>query len=64
MTIARFIVEDKFEQIRFFKETFLLADTSIKVVLKMIFLSFSNANIEFVKSIILIWRFYNIVEVL
>ena len=49
MIIAGFSMVDKLGQIRFFKETFLLADTSMEVVLGMLFLFFSNANVEFVK---------------
>lgn len=33
-----------------FKETFLLAYTSIRVVLKMFFFTFFNTNIRFVKK--------------
>lgn len=55
MTTARFLVEDKLKWTRFFEETFLLANTSIKVILGMSFLSFSNADIEFIESNILTW---------
>lgn len=47
MITARFSVIDKLGQIRFFEKTLLLADTSIKVVLGMPFLSFSNADVQF-----------------
>ncbi len=47
MTIVGFSVVNKPRQIRFFKKTFLLVDTSIKVILGMLFLSLSNANIHF-----------------
>lgn len=47
MTIATFSVQDKLGWNRFFKETFLLTDTSMEVVLGMLFLSLSNADIDF-----------------
>ena len=45
MVIAAFQVKDKLGRARFFQETFLLADTSMEVVLGMPFLIFSNADI-------------------
>ena len=45
MVLASFQMEDKLGRARFFQETFLLADLSVKVVLKMSFLTLSNANI-------------------
>ena len=38
-------IEDKLGRARFFQKTFLLADVSVEVVLKMPFLTLSNANI-------------------
>ncbi len=63
MASAGFLVQDKLGRIRFFEETFLLADTSMEVVLKMSFLAFSNADIQFdAKS--LTWRSYTAAEAL
>ena len=45
MVIAAFQVVDKLGRSRFFQETFLLADISMKVVLGMPFLTLSNADI-------------------
>ena len=45
MVLASFQVEDKLRRPWFFQETFLLADLSIEIVLKMPFLTLSNANI-------------------
>ncbi len=45
MTLARFSLQDSLEKVRFFEETFSLTDTSIKVVLGMLFLTLSNANL-------------------
>ena len=50
MVLASFQLEDKLGRARFFQETFLLADISAEVVLGMPFLTFSNANIQFVKK--------------
>ena len=45
MVIAGFQVEDKLSRARFFQESFLLAETSMEVILEMPFLTFSNADI-------------------
>ena len=45
MVIAAFQVVDKLGRSQFFQETFLLTDISMKVVLGMLFLTFSNADI-------------------
>ena len=45
MVLANFQVKDRFGKVRFFQETFLLADISAEVVLGIPFLTFSNANI-------------------
>ncbi len=47
MTLARFSLQDSLGKVWFFEETFLLADTSMEVVLGMPFLSLSNADVEF-----------------
>lgn len=41
------LVIDKLGQIRFFKETFLLADISMEVVLEILFLLLSHVNVNF-----------------
>ena len=63
MVIAGFQVEDKLDRARFFQESFLLAETNMEAVLGMFFLTFSNANIQFVKKE-LTWRSYTTVEAL
>lgn len=45
MILASFQIEDKLGKTQFFQETFLLADTSVKVILSICFLILSNANI-------------------
>ena len=45
MVLADFQVEDKLGKARFFQETFLLADISAEVVLGMLFLTLSNADV-------------------
>ncbi len=64
MASARFSISDNLGKVWFFKETFLLADTSMEVVLGMPFLSLSNADIEFAKLGKLTWRTYTAVEAL
>ena len=63
MVLADFQVEDKLGKARFFQETFLLVNISAKIVLSMPFLTFSNADVQFVEKE-LIWRFYTTAEAL
>ena len=44
---VRFSLQDSLGRVGFFEETFLLADTSMEVVLAMPFLSLSNADFQF-----------------
>ena len=44
MVIVSFSLQDKLGKFRFFQETFLMADTTIEVVFKMLFLTFSIAD--------------------
>lgn len=41
---ARFLLQNSLGKVRFFEKTFLLADISIKVVLRILFLFFSNVD--------------------
>ena len=50
MVIASFQVINKLGSIRLFQETFLLANTTMEVVLGILFLTLSNANIQFAKK--------------
>ena len=50
MVLASFQVEDKLRRARFFQKTFLLINISADIVLSMPFLTFSNANIQFVEK--------------
>ena len=47
MVIADFQVKDKAGRPRFFQETFLVADTKFELILKMLFLKISNADVSF-----------------
>ena len=47
MVIADFQVEDKGSRPRFFQETFLVANTKFEMVLGMLFLKISNADVAF-----------------
>ncbi len=47
MAVAAFSLQDSLGKVWFFKETFLLGDTSMKVVLGMLFLALCNADIQF-----------------
>ena len=61
MVIARFQVQDKFGKARFFQKTFLVADTSVEVVLEMLFLALSKAKVDFAERE-LTWKAYTIAE--
>ena len=50
MVIATFQVVDKLDRFWFFEQTFLLANISMEVVLGMLFLIFSNADIQFAEK--------------
>ena len=63
MVLANFQVEDRLGKVRFFQETFLLADINAELVLSMPFLTFSNVNVQFVEKE-LTWRFYTTAEAL
>ena len=47
MVSAEFSLQDSLRRVRFFEETFLLADTNMKVVLGMPFLSLNNVDFQF-----------------
>ena len=47
MVIANFQVEDKVGRPKFFQEIFLVADTKSEVILEMLFLKLSNADMSF-----------------
>ena len=61
MVVAAFSVTDKANQIRFFEETFLVANVSPEVVFGIFFLNLSTANIEFLDRN-LRWRTYTTEE--
>ena len=50
MVIIGFLVEDRLEKVWFFEEIFLLANTSIKVILEMLFLTLFNTDIWFAEK--------------
>ena len=62
MVVAAFLVKDRANQIRFFEETYLVANISSKVVFGIFFLTLSSANIDFLERE-LRWRTYTIEEV-
>lgn len=47
IVLARFLIQDNLKKIYFFKETFLLANRNIKVILEILFLAFSNTDFQF-----------------
>ena len=63
MVVAAFSVEDKANQVRFFEETFLVANVSPEVVLEIPFLTLSGVDIDFLCQE-LQWRTYTTEEVL
>ena len=63
MVITDFQVEDKGGRPRFFQKTFLVTDIKFEVVLEMLFLKISNADVVFGKET-LTWKSYTINEAL
>ena len=63
MVIADCSVKDKLGRVRFFQETFLLPNIGLEVVLGMLFLTFSKADIQFAERK-LVWRTYTVAEAL
>ena len=63
MVIAGFSIQDKSGRAQFFEETFWLADTSMEVVLGILFLALSNTDIQF-DTESFTWRSYSIAEAL
>ena len=57
MVVVVFSVADKTNRVRFFEETFLVANVSLEVVLGMAFLTLSGADIDFLNRK-LWWRIY------
>lgn len=47
MVLVRFSIYDSLESISFFERIFLLAETSIEMVLEMSFLTFSISDVNF-----------------
>ena len=50
MVLTSFQIEDKFGKAWFFQKTFLLANISVKVILRISFLTLSNTDIQFAKK--------------
>ena len=63
MVIADLQMENKGGRPRFFQEIFLIADTKFKVILGILFLKISNADVSFGEKT-LIWKFYTTNRVL
>ena len=63
MAVAAFSLQNSLGKVRFFEGTFLLADTSMKVVLGMPFLALSNVDIQ-CRAERLTWRSYTAAETL
>lgn len=49
IVLTSFQIKDKFGQARFFQESFLLVDTTVKVMLGMLFLTLSNDDMSFLE---------------
>ena len=61
MVVAAFSVKDKANRVRFFKETFLVANISPEVVFGMFFFTLSGADVNFLRRE-LWWRTYTTKE--
>lgn len=47
MALEEFLLQNSLRKVRFFEKTFLLANINMELILKMLFLSLSNANFQF-----------------
>ncbi len=63
MVVSTFFVSNKDGRKRFFEENFLLTDVKSDIILEILFLTISNANVDF-QAQDLRWRFYTIGDVL
>ena len=63
MVVAAFSVVDKVNRVRFFEETFLVANVSLEVIFGMPFLTLSNADVNFLSQN-LWWKTYTTKEAL
>ncbi len=63
MVVSTFFVSDKDGRERFFKESFLLANVKPEIVLGMLFLTMSNADVDF-QARNLQWRSYTTGDIL
>ena len=63
IVVTAFSVTNKANRVRFFKETFLMANVSLEVILGMLFLTLSGANVNFLGRK-LWWRTYTIKKAL
>ena len=50
MVVAAFSVTDKANRVKFFEETFLVANVSLEVVFKMPFLTLNGADVNFLEQ--------------
>ncbi len=62
MIVSTFSMSNKDDRIRFFEKSFLFANIKPNIVFEKLFLTMSNANIDF-KAWNLQWRFYTITKV-
>ena len=60
----RFLFQDSWEKVWFFEETFLLADTSMEMILGISFLFLNNADVEFTELEKLTWKLYTAAKAL
>ena len=56
-------MEDKVNRLKFFKESFLVANAKFELILKMFFLKLSNIEVLFGEKVY-IWKIYTINEAL
>ena len=49
MMVAAFLMTNQTNKVKFFEEIFLVANVSLKVILKMPFLTLSSADVDFPK---------------
>lgn len=50
MVLTNFHVKNKLDKTWFFQKTFLIANTTLEVMLGMLFLKFNNADVQFIEQ--------------
>ena len=62
IVLAYFQIKNKLDKLWLFQEIFLIANTTLEVIFGILFLTLSNADVQFIEKK-LTWRFYTTAKV-